>query len=172
MNAIFTVFPILLLRYGLLALFGGGALKRAAFFPPVEGKEKAAYYVCQISTLLMIVWLFFLTVKAGSAWFAAGLAVYFFGLLLYTVSIINYARPKSSGINAKGLYRISRNPMYIAFFISLLGCVLLTKSIVLFLLLAAYQISAHWIILSEERWCLGRFGKEYLAYMNRVPRYL
>jgi protein-S-isoprenylcysteine O-methyltransferase Ste14 len=39
-------------------------------------------------------------------------------------------------------------------------------------LLIFFQISAHWIILSEERWCIKKFGEEYIKYMNRVRRYI
>ncbi len=34
-----------------------------------------------------------------------------------------------------------------------------------------YQISTHSIIISEERWCLEKFGNEYKEYMARVGRY-
>ncbi len=35
-----------------------------------------------------------------------------------------------------------------------------------------FQISAYWIILSEERWCVKKFGEEYINYMNKVRRYI
>jgi protein-S-isoprenylcysteine O-methyltransferase Ste14 len=88
------------------------------------------------------------------------------------VSVSNFAKPAKNGINLKGLYRISRNPMYLAYFIYFLGCVLLTRSLVLLALLIVFQISAHWIILSEERWCIEKFGEEYLNYMKKVRRYI
>ena len=34
-----------------------------------------------------------------------------------------------------------------------------------------YQTAAHWIILSEERWCLEKFGKSYQDYQDKVRRY-
>ena len=37
---------------------------------------------------------------------------------------------------------------------------------------AALQISGHWVILAEERWCLTRFGDAYARHMQKVPRYL
>jgi len=77
-----------------------------------------------------------------------------------------------NGINLNGLYRVSRNPMYIAYFIYFLGCALLTHSLILLALLIGFQVSAHWIILSEERWCIKKFGEEYIKYMNKVRRYI
>jgi len=69
MNAIFTVIPILLIRYGLLGLVNKNALKRAALFAPIIGKEKAAFWVYQITTILILVYLFFLKINFGSSGF-------------------------------------------------------------------------------------------------------
>ena len=53
-----------------------------------------------------------------------------------------------------------------------LGCSLLTQSRLLLGLILVFQISAHWIILAEERWCAGQFGEAYLQYKRQVRRYL
>jgi len=171
MNAFLTVIPIILIRYGLLNMINKEALKRASFFAPLIGREKVAFWVYQITTALILIYLFLLKIKADS-WFYIGLIIYGLGIILYVVSIINYAKPKKNGINLNGLYRVSRNPMYVAYFIYFLGCVLLTRSWVLLLLLIIFQISVHWIILSEERWCIREFGEEYIKYMNKVRRYI
>jgi protein-S-isoprenylcysteine O-methyltransferase Ste14 len=148
------------------------ALKRASFFAPLIEREKVAFWVYQITTALILIYLLLLKIKTDSAWFYIGLIIYSLGIILYVVSIINYAKPKKNGINLNGLYRVSRNPMYVSFFIYFLGCVLLTRSWVLLLLLISFQISVHWIILSEERWCIREFGEEYIKYMNKVRRYI
>lgn len=171
MNAFLTVIPVILIRYGLLSAISKEGLKRAGLFAPLLGKEKMAFWIYQITTILILLSLLLLKIRTDSAWFYIGLIIYISGIILYAVSIVNYANPKINGINANGLYRISRNPMYIAYFIYFLGCVLLTHSWILFGLLIVFQISAHWIILSEERWCIKKFGAEYIRYMNRVRRY-
>lgn len=51
--------------------------------------------------------------------------------------------PDDRGICRNGLYRFSRNPMYVAYFIYFLGCVLLAQSVVLLLLVCVFQLSAH-----------------------------
>jgi protein-S-isoprenylcysteine O-methyltransferase Ste14 len=172
MNAFLIVIPILLTRYGLLSILNGEALKRAGFFAPLIGREKVAFWVYQITTILIILKLLFLKIRTDSDWFYIGMVIYSLGLVLYMVSIVNYAKPKMNGINLNGLYRISRNPMYIAYFIYFFGCVLLTHSWILLALLIVFQVSAHWIILSEERWCIRKFGEEYIKYMNKVRRYI
>mgnify|MGYP000149610140 CR=1 FL=1 len=172
MNAFITVIPIILIRYGLLGYINKGALNRAGIFAPLIGRERIAYVVYQITTISIFLYLIMLKIKTDSSWFCLGLIVYISGLILYAVSIVNYAKPRANGINLKGLYQISRNPMYIAYFIYFLGCVFLTHSYILLVLLIAFQISTHWIIISEERWCIKKFGEEYIRYMNKVRRYI
>ena len=172
MNAFLTVVPIILIRYGLLSILNKEALKRAGIFAPLIGREKLAFWIYQITSVLTILYLLLLKIRTDSKWFYIGLIIYSLGIILYTVSIINYAKPKMNGINLSGLYRVSRNPMYIAYFIYFIGCVLLTHSWILLMLLIAFQISTHWVILSEERWCIEKFGVEYIKYMNKVRRYI
>lgn len=125
-----------------------------------------------MATIFLFIYLFFLKIKTDYVWFYAGAAVYGLGVLLCIVSVSNYAKPAKNGINLKGLYRVSRNPMYVAYFIYFLGCVLLSQSFILLALLIVFQVSAHWIILSEERWCVEKFGEEYISYMKKVRRYI
>ena len=151
MNAFLTVIPFILIRFGLLSILDKQALKRATFFAPLIGKEKIAYYFYQVSSILIFLYLCFLKISTNTYWLYIGLLIYGFGILLCLVSILNFAKPAESGFNLKGLYKISRNPMYVAYFIYFLACVLLTQSLILFAILLVFQISAHWIILSEER---------------------
>ena len=171
MNGAVLLIPLFLIRYGLLSLINKSALPKAAFFPPMQGVEKVLFWVYQATTLLFIFCLFFLKVKTGTPWLYAGVAVYALGLLLFTLSTISFAKPDKDGVNRDGLYRFSRNPMYVAYFIYFLGCALLTQSPALFALLCIFQLSAHWVILAEERWCRETFGQDYIQYCQKVRRY-
>lgn len=165
--------PFFLIRFGLLALLNRDAVKDAARFAPVEGNETAAYWLYQVSNAAMILAMLFERPRSVPKWlFAAGLAVYGMGTFLLTVSIVNFAAPTANGFHRNGLYRLSRNPMYVAYFVFFLGCVLVTQSQALFVFLMIFQISAHWMIRAEERWCTRKFGEEYLAYKKEVRRYL
>ena len=62
--------------------------------------------------------------------------------------------------------------MYVSYFICFAGCAFLTQSLILGGIVLVFQISAHWIILSEERWCMEKFGDSYVEYMKRVRRYI
>ena len=165
--------PFFLIRFGLLALLDREAVGRAAHFAPVRGGERTAYWLYQMANAAIVLSLLFLTVRRAPVWlFAAGLTVYLAGVLLLGVSVVNFAAPEKNGLNQRGLYRVSRNPMYVAYFVYFLGCVLLTQSPLLFAFVLVFQIAAHWIIRAEERWCVQTFGGAYLQYMERVRRYL
>ena len=165
--------PFLLIRFGLLAVLNKEALQRASHFPPRRKSEKIGYWVYQIFALAMYVFPLFLRIKfVPLALFSVGIAVYLTGEVLLTIALINFATPSTSGINKNGLYRISRNPLYVAYFVFFIGCVLITHSLLLLGIVLILQISTHWIILAEERWCVETFGDEYLNYMNSVRRYI
>lgn len=81
---------------------------------------------------------------------------------------------ESSTIVTKGMYRFSRNPMY-------LGLVLLVAALALWLSsLAALVVGPAFLvlvltrfqILPEERALSAKFGAEYDAYRNRVRRWI
>lgn len=168
----FLLIPFFLVRFGMLALLNREAVLRAAHFPPLQGAERAAYWVYQGLTVGILVLVLLLRIKtAPPALFYAGAAVYGGGFLLLTGSVVCFAAPSESGMNQRGLYRLSRNPMYAAYFLLFLGCALLTQSLLLLGFVLAFQIAAHWMIRAEERWCEERFGAEYLQYKKKVRRY-
>ena len=171
-NGLIVVLPILLIRFLLLSLLSKQALKRAAFFPPVEGIEKQAYRVNIPTTFLLIIVPVFLKTNLNGLMGISGLILLILSLILYCVSIIRFASPDALGINKTGLYRFSRNPMYVAFFFYFLGVCMLTRSWMLLVILVVFQISVHFLIISEERWCREKFGEPYEEYMLKVRRYL
>ncbi len=173
MMGFLLLIPFFLIRFGLLAVLNKNAIKRAAYFPPLLKNEKPAYWLYQISNAGIFVYMFFLkVVLVPPLLFYAGSAVYLAGTTLLIVSVINFASPSENGINQNGLYRLSRNPMYVAYFIFFIGCVLLTQSLLLLGFVLVFQITAHWIIRSEERWCIEKFNGSYLQYMKKVRRYI
>lgn len=172
MNGFVLVIIIIFIRYGIINIFGKDAAKRAAFFPPTEGKEKVAYLIYQITTLSLMIVLIFTKIKINNYLNFIGLGIYIFGMTLYIIAIVQFAKPSHNGLNVYGLYKVSRNPMYVAFFLYFLGCSIITSSWLLFFILIIFQISVHYLILSEERWCIKEFGKEYIDYMSKVKRYI
>lgn len=173
MNGFLLLIPFLLIRFGIPSILNKATIQRAAHFPPMFGNEKLTYWVYQISNVAIFVYLCFLIVKIDFSFqFYLGLFIYLLGLILCTISIINFAIPSNVGLNIDGLYQFSRNPMYLSYFICFIGCAILTQSLILCGIVLIFQFSSHWIILSEERWCIQRFGETYKQYMKKVRRYI
>ncbi|MBP7901666.1 MAG: isoprenylcysteine carboxylmethyltransferase family protein [Spirochaetes bacterium] len=72
----------------------------------------------------------------------------------------------------KGLYRFSRNPMYVGFNMLTISSVLINANPFL-LIFAVYSIMVyHFIIKGEEAFLEKRFAGDYINYKNKVRRYL
>lgn len=173
MNGFWLLLPFLAVRFGLLLIIRKSAIQRAGYFAPVQGTEKIAYYIYQVSNIGLFLYLLVTAVKIDfSLYFYLGFICYILGIVLCAISIRCFASPNAEGLNINGIYQFSRNPMYVAYFIYFIGMSLLTQSLILLRIVIIFQVSAHWIILSEERWCIKRFGKSYEEYMKKVRRYI
>lgn len=72
-----------------------------------------------------------------------------------------------------GLYRISRNPMYLAVLIILAGWALGFHSIALWIYAAVAAFAFHVrVVIHEEAWLARTFGADWLAYRAHVSRWL
>lgn len=74
---------------------------------------------------------------------------------------------------AAGPFARSRNPIYLAYLVILLGEALLSGEAALFLYTAVVAAGAHlWVVLVEEPGLRRRFGAQFVRYTERVPRWL
>lgn len=79
----------------------------------------------------------------------------------------------SSSVVASGVYRISRNPMYLGFLLALAGwAVYLSNAGAALLLPVFVAYMTQFQIKPEERALLAKFGSEFAEYMSRVRRWL
>lgn len=72
-----------------------------------------------------------------------------------------------------GLYRFSRNPMYIAVTLILSGWALgfHLSALLIYTLLVVLAFHLR-VVFGEEPWLARRYGDEWRAYKERVPRWL
>ncbi|MBY0520480.1 MAG: isoprenylcysteine carboxylmethyltransferase family protein [Sphingomonas sp.] len=79
----------------------------------------------------------------------------------------------TGGIIDTGIYRFTRNPMYLGMSIAYLGFAILLHSIgALVLWPLAVIIIRTQVIAREERYLEAKFGADYLQYKTRVRRWL
>ena len=87
---------------------------------------------------------------------------------------VNPLQPtKASTLVATGIYRVSRNPMYLGFLVCLLGWAILLSNPIAFLLPPQFVLGMNrWQIVPEEQALALRFGPEFAAYKIRARRWL
>ena len=101
------------------------------------------------------------------------------GLIFSIVSILNIGSSIRLGLpnedtvlKSNGIYRISRNPMYVGFGFFTISSMLYSMNYIIIALGLFSLIVYHLIIKSEEKFLLSRFGNNYEIYKKNVRRYL
>lgn len=107
---------------------------------------------------------------------ALGAAVAIAGVIAFrnkrtTVNPLNPSA--SSSVVSRGVYRLSRNPMYLGFLLALAGwAVYLSNAGAALFLPAFVAYMTQYQIKPEERALLAKFGPEFAQYLSRVRRWL
>lgn len=79
----------------------------------------------------------------------------------------------ATALATKGLYGLSRNPIYLGFAITYVGLSIAMDSIAALVLLApCLWVVDRFVIRREERYLAAKFGPDYEAYRARVRRWL
>lgn len=72
-----------------------------------------------------------------------------------------------------GLYRYSRNPMYVAVVLILVGWSVTFHSVALAVYALAIAIAFHLrVVFGEEPWLARTHGEKWIRYRRHVPRWL
>ena len=107
-----------------------------------------------------------------------GVFVAVVGIILCLAGIILFRSvPKMmcqdvGALTESGIYRWSRNPQYVGYLLFLLGFALTDWSIWCLAALLVVAISLHLLVLIEEEHLYRAFGKQYIDFCHKVPRYL
>jgi protein-S-isoprenylcysteine O-methyltransferase Ste14 len=109
-----------------------------------------------------------------------GVLFCFAGLLLLLGSLVSFGQSFRVGIDTEhpdklittGVFAFSRNPIYVAFAMILIGQFLIFPNWILLVYVAAGIWLFHRQVLREEEYLKKHYGKEYLEYSHRVRRYL
>ncbi len=179
-----TLFPVLFLTI----IFGGGALLRRKNVdmdgtPPID---KRIFYTSKYA--IMGLWgatvlhswgvnLAVVDVPGWLRWMAlffwvGGFLLLFIGRLGMADSFRIGSPQESTRLQVNGLFRFSRNPMYLGVYATILASVLYTLNPILFVIGAFVVAVHHRIVLAEEQFLQKAFGAEYANYCGRVRRYL
>ena len=102
------------------------------------------------------------------------------GMVLLLISLVAFGTSFRVGIDTShpdklvttGVFSISRNPIYVAFWIVLLGQFLVFPNWLLLVYLGAASWLFHRQVLREEAYLKEHYGSEYSDYCARVRRYV
>lgn len=122
--------------------------------------------------LAALVLLVLTPLKTGQPVFILGMTIYCIGLVGMVTALINFRNTPMDEPATQGLYRYSRNPQWVMFFILMQGMAISVGSWTIALLFLMRAIFNHYRILGEEKACLENYGEAYRSYLQEVPRYL
>jgi protein-S-isoprenylcysteine O-methyltransferase Ste14 len=140
--------------------------------PPMNEKERKLDWIATFIFLVPNIYSFFLPLKLGTAWFYIGLLVHLFGIVFTVIAATNLMKAPVDRPVTKGLYRISRNPIYLGTVLIFIGNGIACTSWLYLLLTAIFVVLQDILLAPEERWCLEKYGDTYREYMNRTPRWV
>ena len=126
-------------------------------------------------------WLSPTSFAQGPVRWIAGVFFFLFGVALNVAGFVTQRRAgtdpipfnPTTRIVSHGLYRFSRNPMYVGFAFWSLGLAVLVDSVWMLLALPIGLVLTDLLIVRHEEAYLERkFGQEYVAYKQQVRRWI
>jgi protein-S-isoprenylcysteine O-methyltransferase Ste14 len=115
----------------------------------------------------------------GAGWM--GLVLIVCGAAVYFLCLFEFMRAKGTPapidppkeLVVRGLYRYTRNPMYVGVLCLILGQAVTLHSLPLLLYAGILFVTFHlFVVLYEEPKLTRMFGESYVHYRNTVPRWL
>lgn len=165
---------IFILQMLIMALLNKGAWERSHV--PAEAKtntlDRFTGGVANIVWLLTLLYSLFLPLRTSTGWFYPGLALFIMGFVILVIATVHFITSPPDQVISKGVYRLSRHPMYLATFLICVGSGFAAAS-GLFVVLSGLMGAAfkHEATI-EERYCRERYGRFYQDYMEKTPRFL
>jgi len=147
--------------------------KRATESMPLSKTEKRlALSTHAVIMPLTFIYSIFLPLKLGTVWLYLGLPILALALVITIMTSMNFAATPLGEPVTKGIYRISRHPIYLSAFLFYLGIGIASASWVLLLFALAWIIIWNIVVPAEERLLLEKYGEAYREYMNKTPRWI
>lgn len=117
----------------------------------------------------IVLWIAEVSCATGGIFGLLGLVQFY----RHSTSIDPHKPDKASDLVTDGIYRISRNPMYVGLLFILAGYAFYLANLLTFLLLLLFVMYMNrYQILPEEVVMEEKFGDEYLRYKSEVRRWL
>ena len=146
--------------------------KRAASSPPSSTSEKRFGYALSVLFYVFVAYSVFVPLRFDTVWFYVGFCVYVIGVMFNIMAVMSFANTPLDKPVTRGIYRVSRNPVYFSLFLVCIGTGIACLSWIFVLGGTIYLILLDISVPVEERFCLEQYGDTYKEYMKRTPRWI
>jgi protein-S-isoprenylcysteine O-methyltransferase Ste14 len=109
-----------------------------------------------------------------------GIIFCYIGLIIFLLALVSFGKSWRIGIDENnsndlittGIFKYSRNPIFLFMDIYFIGIMLIYPNIVFIIMAIGTVIGIHFQILREEKFLLNKFGEKYIEYKNKTRRYI
>ena len=167
------IFMAYYFSFSIIFMFNKSMKKRGALdeIPYTKIEKIIVWYIGYLVWIAILLYSIFLPLKMGTLCFYIGSPLCLLGLIIYTISGINFVTTSIDKPITKGLYRVTRHPIYIAHDFILIGLSVACASWLFLLISAFWIVGQHISAIREEALCIKKYGDEYREYMKKTPRY-
>jgi protein-S-isoprenylcysteine O-methyltransferase Ste14 len=157
----------------LMSKEGKKRMKRATGFVPLDRAHKIMAYSTHVVIMpFTVLYSIFLPLEIGTVWLYAGLAIFALALAMSVITSLNFATTPLDEPVTKGVYRISRHPIYLTGFLLYIGIGMAAASWVILLCAILWIVLFHMVLPFEEQFLLEQYGESYREYMHSTPRWI
>ncbi len=97
-----------------------------------------------------------------------GVIVFFIGILIYLAGIFYFSISEHDKFADEGIFRIFKHPVYVGFFVILLGISFASGSVIYLAFSILYFFNNRVLQKSEEKYCVKKYGQDYENYIKHV----
>ena len=166
---------ILILPFIIFHIFGSKILGKREHEEgsSVTKKAKTASNLYFPIMLLSYAYSIFLPLKLNTIWFVIGLLIYLPVMLFLVIGFLNLATAPVNELVTRGVYGISRHPMYLGEVVASISISIACLSWVFLLLaIAKFLLIHYYVVGAEEPFLIEKYGDAYKEYINRTPRWI
>ncbi len=148
--------------------------KRASQFAPFSD-QKTKLFALSTHVVVMpfsIIYSVFLPLQLGTFWFYGGVAVFLLALTVNFLATVGYAVTPADQPVTRGVYQVSRHPIYLSGFLLHLSIGIACVSWVMVLCALVWIALLHFVVPAEERYLIDEYGDAYRAYLKKAPRWI
>jgi len=157
----------------LMSKEGRKRMKRATQSVPLDRTHKILAYSTHVLIMpFTVIYSIFLPLKIGTVWLHVGLFIFALALAMSVITSVNFATTPLCEPVTKGVYRISRHPIYLSGFLLYTGIGIATASWIILLCAILWVVLFHIVLPLEEHFLLEKYGDTYREYTNKTPRWI